>query len=313
MLHITEEQVEKTLDYETAIGLARDAYLKEARGQILSPSRAWLDVQDGASLYCMPAHALGSRSICVKLARANNGDDRSLPSVLATIYLFDSKTGSQLAEVEAENLTAIRTAASSAVATDLLARKDASGLGLFGAGKQARAHLPAILKVRDLETVLVYSKTRDETRSFVREMSGKLEVDVQVGESPEEVVESSDILVLATSSPRPLFDGNLVYPGTHVNAIGAALPTMREVDTELVRRSFLVVDSREQAFSSYGDIVIPMKEHVLEKSHVKATLGELLGQPRPRRTGEITLFKSGGIAALDAVVSDFLVDRLMQG
>ncbi len=311
MLHISEEQVEKALDYETAIRLAREAYVKEARGQVLSPPRALLDVPDGSSLYCMPAHALGSRSICVKLARANRGDT-SLPSILATIHLFDSKTGVQIAEIEAENLTAMRTAASSALATDVLARKEASSLGVFGAGRQARAHIPAILKVRDIEKILVYSKTRDETDRFAREMSKRVHASVQPAKSPEQVAKSSDILVLATNSPTPLFDGNLVQDEIHVNAMGAALPTKREVDSVLVRRSFLVVDSREQAFSSYGDIAIPVKEHAIDKDHVKATLGELIVQPGgfSRHPGQITLFKSGGIAALDAVVSDYLVSGL---
>lgn len=309
MLRITEQEVEKNLDYETAIRLAKDAYVKEAQGQILSPSRALLDVPNGASLYCMPAHAVGNGSVCVKLARANDGKDPSIPSVLATIYLFDAKTGAQLAEIEAESLTAIRTAASSAVATDVLARKDANRLGVFGAGKQARAHIPAILKVRDVEKILVHSKTHDETKRFAQEMSKRISVTVQAAESAEQVVKSSDILVLATNSSVPLFDGKLVREGAHVNAIGAALPTKREVDTALVRRSFLVVDSRGQAFSSYGDIVLPVDEHTIGRDHVRATLGELLVQPKgfTRQPGQITLFKSGGIAALDAVVSDYLV------
>ena len=312
MLHITEEQVRDTLDYPKAIELAREAYVEIAQGEVSNPSRAWLEVPGGASLYSMLAHVKGHKTISVKLARVSPyNQSRSLPVTMATLYLFDAETGSAVAEIEAENLTAIRTAASTAVATDILARKDATSLGVFGSGKQALAHVSAIKCIRDIDYVSVYSLDKESSWRFAKTIAEKHRLTVHVASDPRQVVESSDILVLATTSTTPLFDGNLVKNGTHVNAIGAALPTNRETDSELVRRSFVVVDSRDQAFSSYGDILKPIEEGVIGKGQVKE-LGQMLTDPKQfsRTADAITLFKSGGIAALDAVVADYLVSHL---
>jgi alanine dehydrogenase len=309
LLRITEDQVEKSLDVSTSIELAREAYRLQARGKVLNPSRAWLSVPDGASLYCMPAHILGSRTVAVKIARvASNEPSTSVPSTLATLYVYDSKTGESVAEIEAATLTAKRTAASTAVATDVLARTDSKVLGIFGTGVQAEAHIPAIMHVRKLDNILVYSRNNTRLTEFANKTTKRYHVSV-LAASPSRILESSDVLVLATGSPVPLFDGRLVRPGTHVNAIGAALPETREVDSYLVQRSVLFVDSRDQALSSYGDILIPVKEGVINASHIRGEVGDLLTQPRlySRRENDITLFKSGGIAALDAVFGEHLI------
>jgi ornithine cyclodeaminase/alanine dehydrogenase-like protein (mu-crystallin family) len=130
--------------------------------------------------------------------------------------------------------------------------------------------------------------------------------------SPEEVVKESDLLVTATTSHNPLFKGELVKSGSHVNAIGAAEPQTREIDTLLVKRSILVVDSRDQAISTYGDIIIPMREKAIDDTHIRAELGELLTKKRliSRRSNDITLFKSGGLAVLDAIAADFIISQI---
>lgn len=309
MLRISEEQVEGSLDISTSIDLARDAYRLQATNKILNPSRALLNVPGGASLYCMPAHVLGSNAIAVKIARvAPDNAVSSLPSTLATLYLYDSKTGECVAEIDAEALTAKRTAASTAVATDELAREDSTVLGIFGTGRQAEAHIPALMHVRELTRILVYSRNTKKLAEFASNASKKYHVTVIAAKSSLQVLESSDVLVLATSSSLPLFDGRLVKPGTHVNAVGAALPTTREVDSYLVQHSILFVDSRDQARSTYGDILIPIREGVIEASHIRGELGDLLIRPRlfSRRKDDISLFKSGGVAALDAVFAEHL-------
>ena len=311
MLRITEEQVEGSLDISTSIELARDAYRLQGTDKVLNPSRALLNVPGGASLYCMPAHVLGSKAIAVKIARvAPDNVVSSLPSTLATLYLYDSKTGECVAEIDAEALTAKRTAASTAVATDELAREDSRALGIFGTGGQAEAHIPALMHVRELTKILVYSRNTDKLEEFASNASKKYHVSVIAAKSSLQVLESSDVLVLATSSSLPLFDGRLVKPGTHVNAIGAALPTTREVDSHLVQHSILIVDSRDQTLSTYGDILIPIREGVIEASHIRGELGDLVIRPGlfSRRKDDITLFKSGGIAVLDAVFAEHLVN-----
>ena len=260
----------------------------------------------------MPAYVFGLGTVSAKVVSVNpRNRNSSLPSTSATIYVFDSKTGLELARIAGDNLTAIRTAASSALATDILAHKEASSLGIIGTGKQAHAHVPAILKVRNVSQILVYSRSKAHRAAFVRSSPKNIGVRVTTADSAEEVVRKSDVLVLATTSRAPLFKGSTVPIGTHVNAIGAALPNSREMDTTLVKRSVLVVDSVEQAVATYGDVMFPLRERAITKSHIRTELGELLLDPSiiERRKNDITVFKSGGLGVLDAVFADYIVSQ----
>lgn len=307
--YITEEEVQKKIPIHKAIQLAQLAYVKLSTKQALNPERVWLTSPEGTSLYAMPSHVTGLKTISVKIARYNpNNPEHSLPSVMATVHMYDASTGREVAEVEAENLTVLRTVASSAVATNLLARDDATNLGIFGTGRQAEAHIPAIRQVRDIREILVYSRDEASREAFARQTSRTYQTNVKPAGSPEEVLADSDILVLATNSKTPLFPGELVKPRAHVNAIGAALPDTRETDTALVKRSTIVVDSKPQALKTYGDIVIPIREGAINETDI-TELGDLLVHPivKERTQDRITLFKSGGVAVLDAVFAEYLL------
>ena len=313
ILSISEAKVGQALTVRKSIQLARQAYVKRERELVLEPLRTWFTIPGGASFYFLPAHVIGLRTVSVKVVSVKPGNgNRSVPSTSATIYVFNSKTGSPLARIEGENLTAIRTAASSALATDILALKEPDTLGIIGTGKQARAHVPAIVEVRNVSRVLVYSRSQAHRAAFVRSVSKNTNIPVSAAISVEEVARKSDVLVLATSSPIPLFKGSSVSRGTHVNAIGAALPSSREMDTTLVKRSVLVVDSVEQAVATYGDIMIPLKERAITRSHIRTEIGELILDPSLLKRGQndITVFKAGGLAVLDAIFADYLVARL---
>ena len=308
-VYITEEEVAKKIPLHRAIQLAQLAYVKLSTKQALNPERSWLTSPEGTSVYAMPSHVTGLKTISVKIARYNpNNPERNLPSVMATVHMYDASTGREVAEVEAENLTVLRTAASSAVATNLLARDDAMNLGIFGTGRQAEAHIPAIRQVRDIREITVYSRDKASREAFARKTSRTYKTTVRPADSPEEVLADSDILVLATNSKTPLFPGELVKPWAHVNAIGAALPDARETDTPLVKRSTIVVDSKPQALKTYGDILIPLREGAINETDVNE-LGDLLVHPifKERSLDRITLFKSGGLAVLDAVFAEYLL------
>ena len=310
ILEISEEQVARTLDVPESIRLARKAYIKLAKNQFLGPLRTWFTVPSGTSFYFMPAHVLGLKTVSIKVVSVNHRNPkRRLPSTIATIFVFDSKTGRDVARIAGDSLTAIRTAASSALATDILARKDVETLGMIGTGAQAQAHLPAMVQIRNFKRVLVYSRSKAHRASFLRKFAREQKVPITAASSADDVARSSDVLVLATSSPTPVFNGSVVRAGTHVTGIGSGLPDRREVDTGLVGRSVLVVDSKAQAFASYGEILIPLKAGAITESHVKAELGELLLHPAmlQRREKDITIFKAGGLAVLDAVFADYLV------
>jgi ornithine cyclodeaminase/alanine dehydrogenase-like protein (mu-crystallin family) len=310
-LLIREKQVAESLPIKDSIRLARGAYVHLAMSEALNPERTILSIPLGASLFTMPAHILGSRITSVKIARLNpRNHAKHLPSVIATVYVYDASTGQELARIEANNLTAIRTAASTAVATNLLAQKNIETLGILGTGKQARAHVPALLAVRDFSRILAFSPNRAHRKAFAREMTRKFHVRADPAKNPREVAKASDVLILATNSTTPLFSGKLVRPGTHVNAMGAALPKNREVDSHLVKSSFLVVDSLTQAKSSYGDIMIPLKDGAIKETEIHQ-LGDLLVNPtKLSRVRGTTLFKSGGLAALDAVFAEHVVSLI---
>jgi alanine dehydrogenase len=313
LLHVTEADVRNLLPFSKAVELAREAYVKLANREAVNPERILLTVPGGVSMFFMPAHVSGQRTVSIKIARVNpENPARSLLTVMSDILVYDSRSGVLLTEIPGETLTAIRTAASSAVATDALARRDVKSLGLLGTGRQAEAHVPAIQQVRHISRVVVYSRDKRRREAFATQISRTCEVETLPAKSPEEVVKESDLLVTATTSRIPLFKGQLVKNGSHVNAIGAAEPDAREVDTSLVKRSILVVDSREQATSTYGDIIVPMRENAIDETHIQAELGELLAKKRSiaRVESDVTLFKSGGLAVLDAMAADYILSQI---
>lgn len=309
MLHVKEADVERVLTFPKAIDLVREAYTRLARGKTINPERVQFAVEHGASFYFMPGHLLGQRTVALKAARVNvSNSSVSLPTVLSTVYVYDSITGGQTAEIEAEWLTAVRTAASTAVATDLLARKNSQVLGIFGSGTEAKSHVHALALVRNFKKVLVYSRDKNKRESFARKASAETGLNVGAVDGPDQVVKESDVIVTATDSRTPVFDGTLVQAGTHVNAIGRSAPNDREVDTELVSRSRVIVDSREQAIESYGDTAIPIRDGMLHDQDLIELGSLLIGESGfVRRPGEVTLFKAGGLAVLDAMVSDYIV------
>jgi len=312
MLHVNEADVKRLLPFAKAIELVREAYVRLARGEAANPLRVLLSVPGGASMLFMPGHVYGQGSVAVKVARVNAGNPRvSLPTVLLTIYAYDATTGVQVAEVEGEWLTAVRTAASTAVATDLLARKNVRVLGVFGTGMEATTHIPMLMQVRDFEKILVYSRDKGRRESFAEKMSRDHGIPVVAADPPERVARESDVIVTATTSDTPVFDGSLVKPGSHVNAIGSATPEAREVDTELVKKSRVVVDSRPQALTTYGDIIGPIREGTIRESEI-LEVGEILtGKMKVvRSTADLTLFKSGGLAVLDAMITDYILRQL---
>src|SRR5215472_2362203 len=241
MLKVSEADVRHILPFSKAIDLVREAYVKLARGEATNPERTLLQVPNGSSMYFMPAYVGGQPNVVIKIARVNSENSRlSIPTVLSTIYAYDSTTGVLTAEVQGDWLTAVRTAASTAVATDLLAKKKVSVLGVYGSGVLARAHVPALRLVRDFDRVLVHSKNKSRREEFAEDVSQETGVNVEATGSSNEVAEQSDVIVTATSSETPVLDGRLVKPGAHVNAVGRSSPEARELDTALVKRSKLV-------------------------------------------------------------------------
>jgi ornithine cyclodeaminase/alanine dehydrogenase len=235
----------------------------------------------------------------------NNATRHGIPNVLAAVILNDVETGRIEAIMEGSQITAMRTGAVSGVATKYLARNDAYRLGIFGAGVQARRQLEAVREVREIRSVSVYDTRTEMTRDFVAEATAQADVKVSVAKTPDELVRDSDIIVTATTSATPVFNGRNIKPGTHINAIGAFTPSTREVDSETVATSKIVVDSLDAALAEAGDIIIPLKEGVIQRENVWAELGEIVTGKKAGRTSqeEKTLFKSVGLGIQDAAVA----------
>jgi ornithine cyclodeaminase/alanine dehydrogenase len=291
-----------------------EAFRELSLGTARLPQRASLTVpfEDGW-LGVMPALLAQARSLTAKIVTVypHNLTSHGIPNVLATIILNDVETGRVEAIMDGTQITAMRTGAVSGVATKYLARADASKVGLFGAGVQARRQLQAIQEVRRIESVMVYDTNKESAENLARQVSADGGARIIVVSNSDTVVENSDIIATATSSPTPVFNGNLLRPGTHINAIGAFTPSTREVDTVTVSTSKIVVDSVEAALEEAGDILIPLREGAIRREDIDAELGEIVTGKKEGRTSEKqkTFFKSVGLGIQDAAVARLVFQK----
>jgi ornithine cyclodeaminase len=230
--------------------------------------------------------------------------------VSALYGLLDPNTGVALATMEANYLTDLRTAATSAVATDLLARADAETLAVFGSGRQASAHLAAVSRVRRFRRFLVCGSGRSPLQPFCSRMMSDHGIKAEPADA-ETCVRESDVICTCTTASIPLFDGSWLRAGTHLNLVGAFQPETREVDDLTVKRSRVVVDTFEGAWSEAGDLLIPLANGTIRREHILADLHQIAsGQKQPRLSPEdITLFKSVGCALEDLVTAQLLYQR----
>ena len=253
----------------------------------------------------MPAYLHGSRTLGAKVVSAfHDNPSRGLPMISGFYVLCDAETGRLIALMDATFLTGIRTAAASAVATKYLARADAKVLGVIGTGVQGQFHVDAIRAVRPIEEIVVFNRTVERGRAFVEDLESR-GISCRLMDTAADCAAEADVLAVCTSSRTPLFDGELVRPGTHVNAVGVFTPDSQELDAALIRRARVFVDTYEGAFEEAGDIIVPLRAGDITRDHVRAELTELVTGRKVGRTSdaEITVFKSVGYAMEDAVTA----------
>jgi ornithine cyclodeaminase len=224
---------------------------------------------------------------------------------------MDSTTGELLSVMDGRYITEARTAAVSAVSARLLAREDAGVLGILGSGVQARSHLRAFLHVRALKDVRVWSPREPHRRAFADEMHRETAVPIHAVKSAEEAVDGADLVVVATAAREPVLRSEWVADGTHVAAVGACRPDQREVDTALIRRARVFVDSTTGALSEAGDLLLPIHEGAIDATHIAGELGQVAaGTVAGRQTpGDVTLFKSLGMAVEDVAAAHLAYQR----
>jgi alanine dehydrogenase len=315
-LILNRNDVINVLQMRDCMDVVEKAFTELADGTAVLPLRIPITPPDGLSLY-MPAYLreLGALACKVVTVYKNNPVKHDLPTTIGKVLLQDPETGDVICIMDGGYLTAVRTGAVSGVATKYMARK-ASGqaVGIFGAGVQAKMQLWAVTEARDISKAYVYDLLDDAVAKFITEMAAKLDIGITKVDSPDQILENCDIICTATSSPTPIFDGTKVHEGTHINGIGSHTPNARELDTNIIKRSKLVADSYEACLKEAGDIMMPIEEGAIDKSHMYAELGEIVIGKKPGRDNEseITLFKSNGLAIQDVATAKLVYDKAIE-
>ncbi|MFQ5553239.1 MAG: ornithine cyclodeaminase family protein [Thermoplasmata archaeon] len=312
---LRRRDVERLLTPRGAREAMRAAFVALAKGGTFMPPRSYIEMERfGGSAVFMPAFvdpldALGLKAVSIYGA---NPTKHGLPSILGSLLLFDTKTGETLALMDAAPITALRTAAVSALATDFLAREDAEVAGFLGAGVQARSHATALREVRPVTKLLAHSRTSANAEAFARWASQELGLEAHALSTPKEVVTRSDIVTTATPSPTPVLKGAWLPEGVHLNVIGSG--PAHEVDgAAYARATRVVVDLLDHCLLEARDIMACTKDGTVSKEDI-AELGDLIvGRAKGREgPGEITLFRSIGLAMEDAAAAKLLYDRAVR-
>jgi ornithine cyclodeaminase len=315
MIILTASDVRQALPMAEAIKAVKRGFAMLAEGLAQVPQRHHLsvDTHDGVGLVmsALVNDPQGEAMVVKEVSVFPRNVDQGLPTITAAVLVVDPCTGREQALLEGATLTAIRTGAASGAATDLLARSDSRVVAILGAGAQGRTQLEGVCSVRSVETVWVYDVVPSKTEAYTKEMGGRGQIpaDVRAALSAREAVADADIICCATTSETPVFvDGDL-KSGVHINAVGSYRPAMQEVPAETVARALVVVDSREAALSEAGDLIKPIHSGMVGADHIHAELGELVLGQRPGRedSGQITLFKTVGVAVEDAVTARLAV------
>jgi ornithine cyclodeaminase/alanine dehydrogenase-like protein (mu-crystallin family) len=294
--NLTEAEIARVLTYDQLIPAMERALAAFSAGEVLHPVRTLLAVEENQRfLGVMPAvapDAMGAKLVSFYPKNAAT----ELPTHMAVIVLLEPQSGRPLACLDGRLITEMRTAAVSAAVTRHLAPAEVKVLALIGSGVQARAHLAALRCVRAFDEVRVWSRTAAQAQAFAAE-SGARAMEL------EEAVRGADVIVTATSSREPLLRGRWLKPGAHVNAVGACLPTWRELDDEALLGSTLIVDSREAALRESGDVI-------LSRAPIFAEAGEIFAGTRRVQPGATTIFKSLGLAIEDLASARLVYDTV---
>jgi ornithine cyclodeaminase len=312
-LFVGQSDVPRLLPMAECIEAVAAALRALASGEAVLPLRQVTRLPGEVGLIAtMPAHVGPLRTVGVKAITVFHGNEGTpFDSHQGAILLFDDAHGRLQAVVDATAVTAIRTAAASAVATRALAREDAALLAIVGTGVQARTHLEAMLAVRRIRRVRVCGRDGERARRFADEAALHHGVPVEVAPSVRDAVRGADIVCTVTSSAEPVLEGAWIADGTHVNAVGACVPTRRELDTAAVARARLFADRRESVLREAGDFLLARAEGAVDDAHVLAEIGEVLaGHAEGRRSSEeVTLFESLGLGIEDVAAAHVVVQN----
>jgi alanine dehydrogenase len=317
MLILSESDLRAVLTMRDVIAAVEGGFRELARGNACVPERLHMNLPTNRGVLLeMPAY-IGSSgespqsSLGTKIVSVFEGNvERGIGVVQGVYLLLDVETGVPLSLMEGRFITAIRTAATSAVATKFMTSPGKKRLAVFGAGVQARFHIEAMLEVAEVERVMIASRSLETALELAERVRKAHDLPCEVV-SAEQAAASADLICTCTSSPEPLIKSSLIGDGTHINAVGAFTPQTRELDTDTVRRSRVIIDDVTAAGREAGEILIPISEGAIDPSHVKATLAQLVSGTVAGResVSEITVFKSCGLAIEDLVTARLAYPR----
>ena len=308
-LVLSRADVQRCLTMTDAIGVMRSAFAALYHGQAEMPQRLSVSLSEEGVALIMPSllQTIGQSAFSLKIITVMpHNPSRKLPLSHATVLLLDSMTGKTLAILDGAWLTAMRTGAVSGLATAMLALRSANILALFGAGAQAPTQVLAIHTVRPLEEIRVVNRNEEHYRTLVatlRTLLGASCPPIQRAQSAREGLAGASLVACATTATEPLFHWSEIAAGTHINAVGAFTPAMREVDVETIRHARVVVDQRAAALEEAGDLLQAVEEGRGPETWIE--LGELVAGAQPGRQdeAEVTLFKSVGVGVQDIAVA----------
>jgi ornithine cyclodeaminase/alanine dehydrogenase-like protein (mu-crystallin family) len=302
MRFIDRDEVARRLTYDVCIPIVRDAMIAFSRGETKQLLRSIIPLGDDRLFGIMPgamgAHApFGAKLLTVFPGNAAKGRQ----SHGGVVVLFDPETGEPVCLAHAGEITAIRTAAASAVASEVLARKDARHMAILGTGEQAATHVRAIGKVRKLESISIWGRSTERARALAERLQAELAIRVGAASTVKEAVAEADIICTVSSAPDPILKGEWVRPGTHVNVVGSSYAGPAEVDNDLVARSRFIADSREGVLNQGAEFLRAKAAGLIGDDHIVAEIGEVLaGKIAGRRSAEeITVYKSLGHVVQD--------------
>ena len=303
--------VEELLPSGECVKLMRDTIAAENRGDCVQYLRTVIPMPNKNIMAAMPAYFNDGYFGMKILSVYPKNYMQKLPSHQGEIIVYDEPTGSVAGIVDAMSVTGVRTGACSAVATDLLARRDAGILCLIGCGHQGWSHLNAIITVRKLTEVRVYDELQDKAQQFAEEASAKYGIPVKACTSAEEAVRGADIICTLTISAVPVIKKEWVSPGAHINAVGACTPTARELPSDLVQCAKFYGDSIESVINESGDYLFAVYEGMITSEHLLGTIGDLLNEKITGRTDdtEITIFESLGMACEDLAAAHYILAK----
>jgi len=310
ILLLSRKDVEKIVSMREVIEAVEEAFRAKGLGKVQMPPKSYIYFNRfQGDFRVMPAYLedMGAAGVKIVNVHPKNPQEHDLPTVMATIFLLDPKTGAPLTIMDGTWITNMRTGAGGAVAAKYLARKDSRVIAMVGAGVQARTQLMALNEVFDIDEVRVNDAVKGKAKKYADEISKLLGIEIAPMTDVEKTIKGADIVVTVTTARGPIVKDEWISEGMHINAIGADAPGKQELDPKILRRAKIVVDDLKQALHS-GEVNVPLSEGIIARGDIYAELGEVITGKKPGRTSrdEITIFDSTGLAIQD-IATDWKV------